>query len=331
MKILTTRIKHILIPGLFAVLAIPGPASAAEESNWFQSLFDSSEAAEAEVNGDRVTPSHVYRATMDLLAEIEILREELGIYDYPVEAELQEDRAPVHAYAKTLEVLWKVSHIQRRFGVSPAEVGQIPVKQITASDVYRSVNGIIDQIRRIKTQMVITSEIQPAELVGGKTASQVYQNLADASSLLDGLRGRPLTPTDVYANVLAILDDMELIATKLRVPLELDPPPVNGRKRSSDVAQQVLRATYKVINLQTRLGMDASAVPTLTLVRVTPAEVYDATSMLMAEMNRIKVHLGINLPRQSRPDPRNKRPEDVFAQVMLIIQNLDSMSEAATA
>ena len=325
---LTKRIQHILIPSLLVALA--SSAGAAEESGWLDSLFGSSEAAE-EVNGDRVTPSHVFQATQDLLAEIEIVREELGVYDYPVEAELQEDRAPVHAYAKTLEVMWKLTDIQRRFGVPPAEVGQIPVKVITAGDVYRSVNRIIDQVRQIKTSMVITSEIEPAALQGGKTASQVYQNLADASSLLDGLRGRPLTPTDVFGNVVAILDDMELIAAKLKVPLQLEPAPVNGRKRSTDVAQQVLRATYKVINLQTRLGMDASAVPTLTLVRVTSAEVYDATSMLMAEMNRIKVHLGINLPRQERPDARNKRPEDVFAQVMLIIQNLDTMSEAATA
>ena len=324
---LTRRIKHILVPSLLVAFAVP--AGAAEDSGWFESLFDRSEAAE--VSTDRITPSHVFRATQDLLAEIEIVREELGIYDYPAEAELQEDRAPVHAYAKTLEVMWKLTDIQRRFGVPPAEVGQIPVKVITAGDVYRSVNLIIDQVRQIKMSMVITSEIQPAELQGGKTASQVYQNLADASSLLDGLRGRPLTPTDVFGNVVAILDDMELIAAKLKVPLQLEPAPVNGRKRFTDVAQQVLRATYKVINLQTRLGMDASAVPTLTLVRVTSAEVYDATSMLMAEMNRIKVHLGINLPRQTRSNARNKRPEDVFAQVMLIIQNLDTMTDAATA
>ena len=130
---------------------------------------------------------------------------------------------------------------------------------------------------------------------------------------------------------MAILDEMELIAAKLRVPLQLDPPVVEGSKRSRDSAQQALRATYKVVNLQTRLGMDASVVPTLTLVRVTPSEVYDATNMLMAEMNRIKVHLGINLPREPRPDPRNKTPDDVFAQIMLIIQNLNVMAEAASA
>ena len=327
---LAQRIKHVLMPAIFALFAIPGVASASEDSNWLESLFDRSDAV-AEERQNNVTPSQVFRATSDMIAEIEILRAELGVYDYPVEAEPMEDRAPVHVYAKTLEVLSKVSRVQRRFGMTPAVVGQIPIKDIVPGDVLRSVNGILDEVHRIKTQMVIETEIQPAELVGGKTPSMVYKNLADASFLLDGLRGRPLTPTDVYGNALAILDEIELIAAKLRVPLQLDPPVVEGNKRPRDVAQQVLRATYKVINLQMRLGMDASAVPTLTLVRVTPSEVYDATNMLMAEMNRIKVHLGINLPREPRPDPRNKTPVDVFAQVMLIIQNLDAMAEATSA
>ena len=329
-SVVARLIKHILIPGLLAIVASPGVASAAEESNWFESLLDRSKA-NAEEGQNNVTPSHVFRATKDVIAEIEVLRRELGVDDYPVEAELPEDRAPVHVYAKTLEVLSKVSRVQRRFGVTPGEVGQIPIKEIDPGDVLRSVNGILDEVRRIKTQMVIETEIEPAELVGSKTASMVYKNLADASFLLDGLRGRPLTPTDVFGSAVAILDEMELIAAKLRVPLRLDPPVVEGSKKPRDVAQQVLRATYKVVNLQTRLGMDASAVPTLTLVRVTPSEVYDATNILMAEMNRIKVHLEINLPREPRPDARNKKPEDVFGQVMLIIQNLDAMAEAASA
>ncbi len=315
---------------LLYAIATAGVAGAAEERDWLDSLLEGSDAFAQEVQND-VTPSHVFQATRDLIAEIRILRDELGAQDYPMEAELQTDRAAVHAYAKMLELQFKVSGVQNRYGVAPVDVGQIPVKEITPADVLQGVNGLIDAARQIKSRMVIETEIVPARLEGGKTLSMVYKNLADASFLLDGLRGRPLTPTDVYSNTLAILDEIELIAAKLRVPLAIDPPAVEGVKRSRDLAQQVLRATYKVVSLQTRLGMEASTVPSMTLVRVTPSEVYDATNLLLAEMNRIKVHLEINLPREPRPDQRNKRPEDVFAQVMLIIQNLDTMIEAASA
>lgn len=188
---------------------------------------------------------------------------------------------------------------------------------------------ISDEIRKIKTQMLI--EIEPAALVGGSSMSLVYKDLADASFPLDGLGGRPLTPDDVYKNCIYILDEMALIAEELGVSLDLELPEVGERKRLKEVAQQVLRATYKVINLQTTLGMDASGVPNLTLVRVTPSEVFDSTNMLLAEMARIKFHLGVERQRPTRPEPIRKRPRDSFALVLGIIKNLDRMSAAARA
>ena len=309
-------------------------ALAQEQDSWAEivsSWLGVPEAAAATTNLQDATPSHVFQAVQDLIAEIDILRDELGVYDYPPDAELQADRAPVHAYVKTLEVLTKVSAIQRRFGVPAASVGQIPFKIVEAGDVLANVALIVDEVRKIKMQMVIERQIEPTPFEGGKTPSLVYKGLADASLLLDGLRGRPLTPDDVFRNATYVMDEMELIAVKLRLPLELDMPVVDGSKRSTDVAQQVLRATYKVVSLQTRLGMDASGVPNITLVRVTPSEVYDATNMLLAEMARIKFHLEINVPRDEGPEPRGKRPGDVFALVLLIVRNLDLMSEAAAS
>ena len=321
-----------------AVFAMSVAPAAIAESNWDAFISKvikplriqiDAVAQERTDNRDQITPSHVYQATLDLISEIEILREAMGILDYPAEAEPQEDRSPIHVYSKSLEVMEKLSRAQRRLGMIPVRVGQIPVKQIAPKDVFASVELLILEIRRVKTQLVIEDEIDPAPFVGGKTPSLVYKNLGDASFLLDGLVGRPISPSDVFTHVVYIHDEMELIAAKLKVALELEPPVVEGRKKPKDVAQQVLRATYKIINLQTRLGMDSSGVPNLTLVRVTPSEVYEATNILLAELVRIKDHLGINLPREERRDARNKRPSDVFAQVLLVIKNLDILSTAA--
>ena len=289
----------------------------------------SREAHAQETN--EITPSHVYQATSDLISEIEILRDAMGVTVYPIEAEIQEDRAPIHVYAKSLEVLEKIAASQRRLGMAPARLGQIPVKEIRPKDVYGSVQNCLVELRRVKEQLVIEDAIQPAPFEGGKTPSAVYKNLGDASFLLDGLVGHPIDPNDVHTHIVFLHDEMELIAAKLKVALELDPPVVEGRKRMKEVAQQVLRATFKVINLQTRLGMDASGVPEITLVRVSPAEVYEATNILLAEMVRIKAHLGIQLPRTEHAPSRNKKPRDVFAQVLLFIKNLDALARAADA
>ena len=318
--------------GLLGASSLPIHSSAVDEGGILATIVKplrmlQREAVAQETNA--ITPSHVYQATSDLISEIEILRDAMGVTVYPVEAEPQDDRAPIHVYAKSLEVLEKISASQKRLGMNPAPIGQIPVKHVVAKDVYRSVQNSIAEVRRIKEQLVIEDPIDPAPFVGGKTPSLVYQHMGDASFLLDGLVGHPTDPNDVHTHLVYLHDEMELIATKLKVALELEAPAVNGRKRMKEVAQQVLRATFKVINLQTRLGMDASGVPQLTLVRVSPAEVFEATNVLLAEMVRIKAHLGIDLPRVVHAPSRNKKPRDVFAQTLLLIKNLDALAKAA--
>ena len=299
---------------------------------WFRGETQAAAAVrepEQETEDRGITPSDVYRATLDMIAEIEILRKATGVAGDTREMELREDQAPIYAYAKSLEIMEKAARVQRRLGMIPVDVGSIPVKRITADDVHRSVRDIIGELRRIKRQLVVRDRIQPASFAGGKTSSHVYKNLGDASYLLDGLVGRPTTPNDVHMHVLRVQDEMKSIAATMEASLHSDPPVVKGAKEPRDVAQQVLRATYKVINLQSRLGMDASSVPRLALADVTPAEVFDAANILLAEVARIKVHLNIHSPRAKRPESRDARLADVFGQSLLIVRNLDVMTRVA--
>jgi hypothetical protein len=177
--------------------------------------------------------------------------------------------------------------------------------------------------------MVVDREIEPAPFAGGKTFSLVYRNLAHASLLLDGLVGRPTNPNDLYRHMLRVHDEMLLVAAALDVSLELEPPAVNGAKESVAVAQQVVRAANKVTILQARLGMDASRPPGFALEDATAADVLDAANFLLAEVARIKAHLGVRLPGSGSYEARDKTTADVFARVLLVIRNLDIMSRAA--
>ena len=131
--------------------------------------------------------------------------------------------------------------------------------------------------------------------------------------------------------VLLVHDEMELIAETLGVTLEREPRVVDASKDIKDVAQQILRASYKVLKLQRKLGMDVPGAPKTTLERVTVADVYDATARLAAEMVRIKVHLKIQSSAATPRTSHNKLPTDVFVQVLLVIHNLDLMIEARDA
>ena len=292
--------------------------------------FAPSASAQAD---QRVFPSHVFQAAQNLLSEIYLLREAMGIADFPPESEPLENLVSVHVYAKSLEVMEKIARAQRRLGMASADVESIPVKAIKPADVLGSVESLIGEIHGIKDELVIDDQVTPSDFEGAKTWSHAYKALGDASFLLNGLVGRDISPHDVYERLRKVDEDLMLISVELGAALDTDLPAVEGRKRAKDVAQQVLRASWKTIDLERRLGMDASNVPTLTLVRVTPAEVYEAAGILLAEMARIKVHLGMTTSTldDERIDPLTSRklPTDVFAQVLLMIRNLDILIDAA--
>ena len=52
----------------------------------------------------------------------------------------------------------KTARVQRRLGMLPVAVGHIPVKLVAQNDVYRGVATVIEELRRVKRQMVIKSQ-----------------------------------------------------------------------------------------------------------------------------------------------------------------------------
>ena len=114
--------------------------------------------------------------------------------------------------------------------------------------------------------------------------------------------------------------------------LQFEPPgeeTAAETKAPKEVAQQILIATYKVINLQSRLGMAPSNVPDALLGDVTPADVYEAANRLLVELARIKAHLDIESPAPERYETRRMQSGDVYAQMLRLIADLDRLSKAA--
>ena len=150
---------------------------------------------------------------------------------------------------------------------------------------------------------------------------------AEMPERLEG--AEPLGPNDVYRHAWAVIDELRLVGETFGASLGADPPAAQGAKTSADVAQLLLRATYKAINLQTRLGMDASRVPAPGLDRASPSQNYDLVNLLLAELARIKAHLGIETaPAPRAEEPPGKTTADALAVVQLIVANLDRLSAA---
>ena len=280
------------------------------------------------------TLAEANRAAHDLVAEIELLRRAQGISDAPAPSESGDGReAPIHAWLESLEVMEKTTRVQRRFGMIAFDVASPPAGGVTLADTHRNVLTVTEELRRVKRQLVIEARIEPAPPGTGSTPADLHAHLARASALLDGLVGRPVSSNDAYLHVRRVRAALAPLAARLGVSLEPDPPPGSGAARepraSKEVAQQILIATYKVVNLQSRLGMVPSDVPGAPPDDVTPGDVYESVNRLLVELARIKAHLGVETPGLERPEARRMRAGDVYAQALRLIADLDRVSRAA--
>ena len=317
-------IRGVLL--LAAQLAWSTAFAEEEDGGWLDDLSDWLQPSSSAPDGPARMPDEVDLAVRDLIAEVVVVRQAVGLHDIPPEPEPQEGRRPIHVYGKALEVLSKVSGIQRRFGVPAAAPGRLPLEPLDWAAVAAQVRHVLEELRKIKETRGIDGRIEPAADAGAVSPAEVYRRLAYASSLLDGLRGRPLTTDDVYRNCASVLDELALVAAALDVPVELEVPAVEQVMGPKDVARRVMLALSRMIELQLKLDMDASRMPSLTMVRVTPTEVFDVSGALLGETARVKMHLGIDAVRQDRPDPAGKTYADAFALALAITGALDAMS-----
>ena len=289
-------------------------------------------AAEAEAAPELVTLGDVHRAIRDMTAEIGLLRKARGVADPPREADPREDLAPVHVRVKLLEVFEKTARVQRRLGMIPAETGHASVSRSAPSDLHDAVGAVVGELRRIKRQLVVEAVIEPASSTRATTPSALYDELAHASSLLDALVGRPPTLNDALVRITRVHGEMRAIAARLGAALDTaldtETPPAAPARTPREVAQQLLRATYKAVSLQTALGMEASGVPAASLAHADGAVVLDAANLLLAELVRIRMHLGVEAPSPER-EPPDGPPADAFTQALRAVSHLDAMIRAA--
>lgn len=323
-------LRVVVLPCLVALLS-PGPVHAEEAGIDVPMRRDGAATREQALDA---VPEGLLAATALVRGEVETLRQEFGAYDYPGRAEPHRDRRPIHVHVKALEVMSKVAALQRRFGVPDGAVRDMPVSDVSPEEAMGAVQDVLDGIGAIKTQMVIATVPDLAASAGMRGLSDAYTNLADASVLLDGLVGREFTLRDVLLQIVPVIDDIGLIATRLQVSLDTEAPDpgVSAGRQLVDVAQQAMRAAYKAVALQTQLGMQASAVPTLTMVRVSATEVHDLIGILRAELARIKGHLGISvLSNEVEAASGAAGTEDLFGQVLLVVRGLDQLAAGAGA
>lgn len=267
------------------------------------------------------TPSHVYQATQNIIAEIELIRTANNDSKITRIPGIQSGKLPLHVYSKSLEVMEKIARYQNKLGLTPVKVDQIPLETINPSDVYLQTEQLLSELARIKTALRIDTNPTPAQLVKGKGPSDVYENLWRASYMLDGLVGQT-SPNEVFLNTLYIREELAQIAKQLGVETRTDPLQPTTGKSPEDVNLEAFKHLHRIGLLERYLEITPIRVPSFPAGDIRPSDVFDSTNVMLAELVRVKVFLGIKTQRSTQARPKDKKPDDVFHQMRFIDNSL---------
>jgi len=273
------------------------------------------------------TPSDVFQVTQQIVLEVQHLRSQSGATDTPRIPDVQVYKTPLHVFAKSLEVLSKVASIQQENGLSSLPEKNIPLKKITLSDVFQQAEIILQQIRTIQRAQNIGAAQDVAPLIGGKTPSNVYENLWKISFMLDALVQR-ITPTDVYNNAQKANAEIRDVAVHLNVNVSSQLPETDTKTKPSQVLLQGYINLHNISALEKKLGLKPFRVPSYPKGKITPSDVYDSVSMLVAEVSRIKIHLKLKNDSAAIIKAKKKKPSDVLAAMLMAEKNINALTHA---
>ena len=269
------------------------------------------------------TPSHAYQLSEVIVRELRLLREAVGADDYPVDPEPQTLKRPIQVYGKGLELLYKIGYAQEKFGLAKLPYKSIPTKDITPTDVYNLCKTINGEILKMKKYLAIPTTIEEVPLVSNKVPSNVYENLWRASYLTDYLSGA-IKPNDVYSYTEAMIQEINIFASAYNISFSgLKMPAKKTGVRPKDVATQGVQNLQKLIRIEKKLGYKASIVPTMTLSRASPSDVFDIVGMLMSELAYLKSQNKISKSAKFTPVDEKKTPADALQKMQYAGSLLD--------
>lgn len=263
------------------------------------------------------TPNDVYGQVQLLADRVKQLRTLNNINaPWPVVSP-EKGREPRHVLQKALEVLNKIN----QFRVNILKTGQIsvprfPGRDITPNEVYNAVVRLRSELDLLIPLGTAIHSDPEAGTYLEKTPSDVYAALSEISLALDetlGLRG--FTPSDVYVQSIRILDLVTFLRTTQNLPMDVPKPPRTRGRLPNHALASVYKLLQEIRQAEKNLWIKPVTVPEVPRRVITPGDVFDATNVALAELQRIKYRLGLERDFKDPLPETGKTPDDVIQNI----------------
>jgi len=265
------------------------------------------------------SPSHVYQAVEQTVADVEAIRAHQSITKPSRDPGIQVAKTPLHVYTKGMELFEKIQRVKSKLSLSSEPLPALPSSSISPNEVLGLVKKINASLMEIKTHFSI-SVTTDHPFVDGKTPSDVYEHIWRASLLMDELAGQ-ISPSYVYRNTQQVIDGLKVIAQSMNKDVKLESVVLRKDAKPLDANIEGYKVLYQLISLERKLSIKSLRVSSFPAGNITPTDVYDTTNNILAELTRIYIKLNLPAIAQASLPANKKTPNDVVAQLK-IIQNI---------
>ncbi len=258
------------------------------------------------------TPDDVFQKVMELSEKIQWLRRDRNVDDPWPELPEQSGKEPRHVLQKALEILAKINRYRLIKGMGAISTSHFPGRDITPNEVFSMVERLTEEIDLLLPPAQRGPKPHPP-ILNGHTPSHVYKALWEASRAMDPVLGiRGFNPSDVYAQSLRVVEMVKILRKSQNLPLDVNKPELGSGHHPNHALAAVYRLQKKVSQAEKALWMTPVEVPVVPRRVIIPTEVYDATEIVLAELQRIMYRLGLERDVEVPPTVPGKTPDDVI-------------------
>jgi hypothetical protein len=228
---------------------------------------------------EEVLPAHCHARARRLLAEVTLIRDEMGRAEDARPLPEITDAKPREVYFEALSTWRKVDRLATEIGAHTARFTQVtpPLRELRPGHVLGVIDGVLAHIDAIKQELHLTDKAAEPSVETGRQPSDVLMVLIGVNRNLSRCLERPFTPADVFHQVaLASTYAVRLGATAEQAPFE-------RKRKPKDCYDHLLACHERVATLIRKRGESALAARG-TPGDVLPGDVYDLASLVLGDV-----------------------------------------------
>ena len=293
------------------------------------------------------SPNDVYAGVDYVNRVIQRVLENEGIADLQIPVSHETAAKPMHVYELHVAVLNELYQYALKNDRRPPPLATSTPIKYTPTDVYYLTQLIIRNTEDIHIDLI--GEINfSKKTFENKTPANVYQALFELYYKVNRLNGKSkISPSEVYAHIYRAKEDLQYSLLILSKSLHKEeeekkrmlttavygmhpdgtllPAKESGRK-PADVLVKAFEVRSKLNNLREKHQLKTIIIPkTEGYSKVKPIDVFLQTQFIIAELNLLKMPMGVNSTTNSVKPVSGKTPSDVYYEMMHINYMLERL------